>query len=69
MARTELSLRSVLDGDSDDGMCDVFDRCHKIAEYLLAHAGAWLGEGKEWLYGGTAGGEPGEEWLGYDDDA
>lgn len=40
LARTELSLRSLLDGE--DAMCGVFDRCAKIAQHLLSNADAWL---------------------------
>ena len=40
VARTEISLRSVLDGD--DGMCDIFERCQKIGQHLLEQSAPWL---------------------------
>ncbi len=40
VARTELSLRKVLDGD--DGMCEVFEQCHEIASHILEQSTAWL---------------------------
>ncbi len=40
VAQTELSLRKILDGD--DGMCEVFEQCQKIATHLLVQSTAWL---------------------------
>ncbi len=39
VARIDLSLRSLLDGD--DGMCAILDRCNEICEYLLDRAPIW----------------------------
>jgi len=39
VARLDLSLRALLDGD--DGMCAVLDRCKEICEYLLDRAPVW----------------------------
>lgn len=39
VARIDLSLRSLLDGD--DGMCAVLDRCKEICAYLLDRAPVW----------------------------
>ncbi len=40
VAHTELSLRSVLDGE--DGMCDIIERCQKIALFLIEQSETWL---------------------------
>lgn len=40
MARVELSLADVL--MRREGLCDTFDRCHTVSEFLLDHAPLWL---------------------------
>ncbi len=42
VARRELSLQSLLIGE--DNMCEPFDLCHKICDYLLDQAKEWYAE-------------------------
>ncbi len=42
VARKELSLQALLQGEDD--MCEPFDRCTKICDYLLHHAHDWYEE-------------------------
>jgi hypothetical protein len=30
-------------GDESNGMCDAFEQCRAVSEYLLDQAPAWLG--------------------------
>ena len=41
VARTPVSLARVLTGD--EMLCDVFDRCLAVSEFLLDNAPSWLG--------------------------
>ena len=42
VARIEVSLASVFTGQ--ELLCDTFDRCLHVSEYLLNHSPAWLGD-------------------------
>jgi hypothetical protein len=42
VARQQVSLARVLAGE--ELLCDVFDRCLKVSQYLLENAPAWLGD-------------------------
>ena len=43
-ARLETPLAALFRGDNSTSMCDALDRSHKISEYLLDRAPAWLGD-------------------------
>ena len=42
VARIDLSLRGILDGD--DGMCEILNRCTEICNRLLAKAPSWYND-------------------------
>ena len=42
--RIELALSHIYLGQEFDGLCDMLDRAHKVCEFLLDRAPAWLGE-------------------------
>ena len=44
VARLEIPLAHLFRGDESNGMCDAFERCREISEFLLDRAPAWLGD-------------------------
>ncbi len=43
VGRVEVSLTQLFTGERDP-LCEVFDRCHDVSDYLLERAPAWLGD-------------------------
>ena len=43
VARLEVPFAVLYRGDESNGMCDAFEHCRSVSEYLLDQAPAWLG--------------------------